>query len=150
MPKNASPKLTTGLKGSAEITVGPQHTAPHIGSGYVKVLATPVMVTLMEAAALQALDGLLPDGYQTVGTRIDARHFAATPVGMRVVARAEVTKVDGRSITFNLVVEDERERIGEGTHERIIINLARFDQRVEEKASGSAVNVSARKQNQAV
>ncbi len=121
--------------------VAEQHTAPHIGSGHVKVLATPIMVTLMETAALKAIEGLLPEGYQTVGTRIDVRHFAATPVGMRVMASAEVKKVNGRSITFRLIVEDEKERIGEGKHERVIINVARFDQRVQEKLIVRAAKV---------
>ena len=122
-----------GLKGSVEIVVGEEHTAPHVGSGRVHVRATPVMVNLMEAAALQAVDGLLPDGYQTVGTRLDIGHFAATPVGMRVAASAEVTRIDGRTITFRLTAADEREPIGEGTHERIVINVARFDERVRQK-----------------
>jgi fluoroacetyl-CoA thioesterase len=126
-------QLRAGLVGRAEVVVREEHTAPHVGSGHVHVLATPVMVNLMEAAALQAVDGLLPAGYQTVGTRLDIGHFAATPVGMRVSARAEVTGIDGRTITFRLSAEDEREPIGEGTHERIVIDVARFDQRVQRK-----------------
>jgi fluoroacetyl-CoA thioesterase len=141
MQKNAATELRIGLKGSAEMVVAEQHTAPHIGSGHVKVLATPVMVTLMETAALKAVEGLLPEGCQTVGTRIDVHHFAATPVGMRIMAIAEVVKVDGRSITFRLIVEDEKERIGEGKHERIIINVARFDQRIREKLIMRAAKV---------
>jgi predicted thioesterase len=129
----AAGALQPGLKGSAEIVVGEQHTAPHIGSGRVHVLATPVMVNLMETAALQAVEGLLPAGYQTVGTHLDITHVAATPVGMRVRAHAEVTKVEKRTLTFSVYAEDEKERIGEGLHERIIINLERFDQRMQEK-----------------
>ena len=125
--------LKVGLAAESELTVGEQHTAPHVGSGHVHVLATPVMVNMMEAAALRAVDGLLPDGYQTVGTRLDIGHFAATPVGMKVLARAEVIGIEGRAITFRLHAEDEREPIGKGTHERIVINVARFDQRVQEK-----------------
>jgi len=141
MPKIAATELRTGLRGSAEMTVAEQHTAPHIGSGHVKVLATPVLVTLMEAAALQAVDGLMPVGYQTVGIRIDVRHYAATPVGMRVTVSAEVIKVEGRTVTFRLIAQDEKERIGEGSHERVIINVARFDQRVQEKIIGRAAEV---------
>jgi fluoroacetyl-CoA thioesterase len=126
--------LKPGLKGSAQLTVGAQHTAPHVGSGLVPVLATPVMVNLMEAAALKAVEGLLPEGHQTVGTHLDVRHYAATPVGMRIAAHAEVVKVEGRTLTFRVRAEDEREQIGDGSHERIIINLARFDKRVQEKA----------------
>ena len=132
------------------MTVAEQHTAPHIGSGHVKVLATPVMVILMETAALKAVDGLLPEGYQTVGTRIDVRHFAATPVGMRVMASAEVIKIDGRSITFYLIVEDEKEQIGEGSHERIIINVARFDQRIREKLIIRAAKVTGKHKDEIV
>jgi uncharacterized protein (TIGR00369 family) len=132
-PMNSSNILRPGLKGFAEIVVGEQHTAPHVGSGRVHVLATPVMVNLMEAAALQAVEGLLPAGQQTVGTHLDITHVAATPVGMRVRAHAEVTKVGKRTLTFSVYAEDEKERIGEGIHERIIINLERFDARMQEK-----------------
>jgi predicted thioesterase len=127
--------LLPGLKGSVEIIVGEEHTAPHVGSGRVHVLATPVMVNLMEAAALQAVEGLLPAGHQTVGTHLDITHTAATPVGMRVKAYAELTKVDKRTLTFGVHAEDEKERIGGGVHERIIINLERFDVRMQEKVS---------------
>lgn len=130
-------QLSIGLSGRTEIVVAEQHTAPHVGSGHVHVLATPVMVNMMEAAALQAVDGLLPEGFQTVGTKLAIGHFAATPVGMRVVARAEVVAIDGRAITFRLSAEDEREPIGEGTHERIVINVARFDERVRAKRDGA-------------
>ena len=126
-------EIRPGLKGMAEITVGEVHTAPHVGSGRVHVLATPVMVNLMEAAALQAVEGLLPAGRQTVGTHLDITHTAATPVGMRVRAYAEVTKVETRSLTFSVYAEDEKERIGGGVHERIVINLERFDIRLQEK-----------------
>ena len=125
--------LRSGLRGHVEIVVGDEHTAPHVGSGRVRVLATPVMVNLMEAAALQAVEGLLPAGHQTVGTHLDITHTAATPVGMRVRAYAEVTKVEKRTLTFSVHAEDEKERIGGGLHERIIINLERFDQRMQEK-----------------
>ena len=76
-------KLVPGLEGHAEIVVGEQHTAPRIGSGRVRVLATPVMINLMEAAALDAAENLIPAGHQSLGTRLDVRHIAATPVGMR-------------------------------------------------------------------
>src|SRR5688572_5969608 len=127
-------RLQTGLTGTAEIMVGTRDTAPHIGSGKIKVLATPVMVSLMEEAALIAVEGLLPPGHQTVGTRLDITHVAATPVGLHVVAHAELTKVDGRRLTFRIWADDERDRIGEGTHERIIVDVARFDARAQEKA----------------
>ena len=125
--------VTAGLTGSAEILVGTRDTAPHVGSGKVKVLATPVMVNLMEEASLNAVEGLLPPGHQTVGTRLDITHVAATPVGLRVRAGAEVESVDGRRITFRVWADDEKERIGEGTHERIVVDVARFDARAAEK-----------------
>ena len=126
-------ELKPGLQGTAEIVVGTRDTAPHVGSGKIGVLATPIMVNLMEAAALQAVERLLPPGHQTVGTHLDVKHFAATPVGLRVRARAELIRIDGRTLTFSIVAEDDRERIGEGTHERLIINVERFDQRMQKK-----------------
>lgn len=130
---NDSGGLKEGLTGTAEIVVGTRDTAPHVGSGKIGVLATPIMVNLMEAAALQAVERFMPPGHQTVGTHLDVRHFAATPVGLRVLARAELTRIDGRTLTFRLSAEDEREAIGEGVHERLIINVERFDQRMQKK-----------------
>jgi predicted thioesterase len=127
--------LKLGLAAETELVVAEHHTAPHVGSGHVHVLATPVMVNMMEAAALRAVDGLLPEGFQTVGTRLDIGHFAATPVGLKVKAQAEVIEIQGRAIVFRLKAEDEHEPIGNGTHERIVINVARFDQRMTEKLS---------------
>ena len=121
--------LKPGLIGEKSIVVGNEHTAPHVGSGVVPVLATPVMVNLMEAAALAAVERLLPEGYQTLGTVLNIRHFAATPVGLKVTAFAEVTRIDERTIIFGLKAEDEQEQIGEGTHERVVVNVERFEAR---------------------
>ena len=129
-----SSNLRPGLSGESEIVVGTRDTAPHVGSGKIKVLATPVMVGLMEEAALNAVEGWLPQGHQTVGTRLDITHVAATPVGHRVIARAELTRVEGRRLTFRVWADDEKERIGDGTHERIVVDVARFDSRAQEKA----------------
>ena len=131
---NTTERLHPGLAGGAEIVVGTRDTAPHVGSGKIKVLATPVLVSLMEEAALNAVEGLLPQGHQTVGTRLDITHTAATPVGLRVTAGAELTRVDGRRLTFRVWADDERERISAGTHERIVVNVARFDERIQDKA----------------
>ena len=128
-------ELKPGLQASTEILVGTRDTAHHVGSGKIKVLATPVMVMLLEEAALNAVEGFLPSGYQTVGTHLDISHIAATPVGMRVKACAEVTEITGRKLTFRVWAEDERERIGEGTHERIIVEVERFDKRASAKMS---------------
>jgi len=130
---NAIPGLTLGLKGAAELVVGEQHTAPKVGSGRVHVLATPVMINLIEAAALAAVEHLLPPGQQSLGTRLDVSHTAATPVGMRVSAEAELIQIEGRLLTFRVSAADAVERIGEGTHQRVIVTLERFDQRVQKK-----------------
>ncbi|MBX2879666.1 MAG: thioesterase family protein [Granulosicoccus sp.] len=127
-------KLTVGVAASSEIVVGTRDTAHHVGSGKVKVLATPVMVMLLEEAALLAVEKYLPTGQQTVGTQLNISHIAATPVGMRVVAHAEVVEIVGRKLVFKVWAEDESERIGEGTHERIIVELERFDKRLSAKA----------------
>jgi len=125
--------LRPGLTGSAELLVSDEHTAPRVGSGAVHVLATPVMINLIEAAALDAVERRLPPGYQSLGTLLNVRHIAATPVGMRVRATATVERVDGRTIYFTVQAHDERELIGEGTHERVVVNVAKFDQRVQRK-----------------
>ena len=125
--------LPVGREGSAALIVDDSHTAPRVGSGRVRVLATPVMINLMEAAALAAVERFLPPGYQSLGTVLNVRHIAATPVGMRVQATAIVQAVDGRTIRFTVEARDERERIGDGTHERVVVNVAKFDQRVKRK-----------------
>jgi len=131
-------KLKIGRKGAAELVVGEEHTAPRIGSGHVHVLATPVMINLIEAAALDAVENLLPTGHQSLGIRLDIRHYAATPVGMRIRATAELVKIDGRTLEFRVEARDEREPIGDGTHERVIVNVERFDQRVQKKIGGTS------------
>src|SRR5438270_12010776 len=92
--------LKPGLEGEVGLLVSEEHTAPRVGSGAVHVLATPVMINLMEAAALAAVEELLPPGHQSLGTVLNVRHTAATPVGMRVRASATVQRVDGRTIFF--------------------------------------------------
>ena len=128
--------LPAGLTGTAELVVGEQHTAPRVGSGRIRVLATPVMINLIEAAALAAVEQSLPEHHQSLGTHLDVTHVAATPVGMKVRATAEVLRVEGRTIYFRVRAEDERELIGEGTHERVVVNVDRFDQRVQAKTKG--------------
>jgi predicted thioesterase len=126
-------KLPTGLTGTAQLVVGEQHTAPRVGSGRIRVLATPVMINLIEAAALAAVEQSLPEEHQSLGTHLDVTHIAATPVGMKVRATAEVVKVEGRTIWFKVRCDDEHELIGEGTHERVVVNVERFDKRVQAK-----------------
>ena len=127
--------LPPGLTGTAELLVGEHHTAPRVGSGRIRVLATPVMINLIEAAALAAVEQSLPEDHQSLGTLLHVTHVAATPVGMRVRATAEVVRVEGRTIHFRVKAEDEHELIGEGTHERVVVNLQRFDARVQAKAT---------------
>src|SRR6266540_835493 len=132
---SSTDNLKPGLKGTAELTVGEEHTAPRIGSGRVHVLATPVMINLMEAAALDAIEALLPAGHQSLGTHLNVGHYAATPVGMTLRATAAVTKVEGRTIEFRVEAFDDKERVGDGTHTRVVVNVERFDQRVQRKLS---------------
>src|SRR5437588_6764136 len=106
--------IEIGLTGSAEIVVGEEHTAPRVGSGRVRVLATPVMINLMEAAALDAVEASLPPGHQSLGTHLDVGHYAATPVGMGLRATAVVTRLDGRTIEFRVEAFDDKERVGDG------------------------------------
>lgn len=128
--------LELGLKAEEDIVVGDEHTAPHVGSGEVRVLATPVLINMFEAASLGAVEELLPEGYQTVGTRLDVRHFAATPIGMGIHAQAQLVVVEGRTLHFRLNARDDQESIGDGWHERIIIKLGRFDERMADKLAG--------------
>lgn len=131
--------IPTGQTGTSSLVVGEEHTASRVGSGRVGVLATPVMINVIEAAALAAVEHLLPEGHQSLGTQLDVSHVAATPIGMRVTAEARVTGVDGRNIRFAVVARDEQEIIGSGVHERVVVNVARFDERVQAKVrKGSA------------
>jgi fluoroacetyl-CoA thioesterase len=125
--------LRAGLAGHVELTVGEEHTAPSIGSGKVRVLATPVMINLIEAAALKAIEHLLPAGTQSLGTHLDVHHVAATPVGMKVRADATVVSISGRTVAFKVEARDEKDLIGHGTHERVVVNVAKFDERVRRK-----------------
>lgn len=126
-------RIRPGLIGTAELTVAPEHTAPFVGSGRIAVLATPVMINVIEAAALAAIEHLLPAGHQSLGIHLDVRHFAATPVGLCVTATAEVLDIAGRTVTFRVDVHDEREAIGGGTHQRVVVSVARFDERAQRK-----------------
>jgi fluoroacetyl-CoA thioesterase len=126
-------RIVPGLTGTAEIVVGPEHTAPFVGSGRIAVLATPVMINLIEAAALTAVEHLLPSGHQSLGIQLDVTHTAATPIGLRVTATAEVSEVQGRTITFRVAARDEFEPIGGGTHKRVVVSVSRFDERVQRK-----------------
>lgn len=123
-----------GAKGSFSLVVQPGHLANNFKDAMLPpVLSTPVMIMIMENAALNALKLYLEPGESAVGTRVDIRHVAATPVGKRVTGEAEVTAVDGRLIEFKVRARDEVEEIGYGTHERALIKLARMAERLQAK-----------------
>ena len=126
-------RITPGLTGTAELIVTAEHTAPFVGSGRIAVLATPVMINLIEAAALAAVEHLLPAGHQSLGIHLDVSHTAATPVGLRVTASAEVLHIEGRTIMFRIEARDAFEAIGGGTHQRVVVSVERFDARVQRK-----------------
>ncbi len=125
--------LKPGLIGKAELIVDQEHAAESVGSGMIRVLATPVMINLIEAAALQAIEAHLPDRWQSLGTYLEVSHVAATPVGMRVSAIAELVKVEDRLLQFRARAIDEVEKIGAGTHRRIVVNVGRFVSRAARK-----------------
>lgn len=129
--------ITIGATGARTLTVSEEHTAAHWGSGSLYVFSTPHMVALMEGAAVDAVDPLLPEGYRTVGTLVDVRHVAATPMGRLVTARAALLEIDGRRLVFRVEAADDTGVIGEGTHERFIIEVARFMARAEARGTGS-------------
>src|SRR5882757_7500999 len=126
--------IPIGAKGQFTLRVTPAHLANQFKDAMLPpVFATPMMVTAMENAALNAIRGYLDPGESAVGTAVDIRHLAATPAGHEVMAEAEVTKVEGRHITFKVTAHDEKEEIGSGTHERAVIDRARLDARLAKK-----------------
>lgn len=131
--------IPLGTTGSFTLDVKPEHLASQVKNPTLPdVFATPIMILVMENAALNAISRYLKPEERALGTEIDVRHFAATPVGLRVVATAVVTKVDGRRIVFDVTAHDEIEEIGKGTHERTIIDLHRLQQRLDAKSARSA------------
>jgi predicted thioesterase len=131
-------ELLPGLTGETEMVVTEADTATRLGSGNVPVLGTPALVGLMEGAAVRALTDHLSPGQTSVGGRIDVRHLAPTPVGMRVCARAELLNVESRRLVFHVEAWDEVEQIGKATHERFVIDEAKFVANAQAKADASA------------
>ena len=125
--------IQKGIKGHIEQTVTDELCADRIGSGLVKVFATPMMIALIERTCNESVTPLLDPGQGTVGTRIDVSHCAATPVGMRVWCDSELVEVDRRRLVFSVRAYDQCGLIGEGTHERFIIDSDRFQQKANEK-----------------
>jgi predicted thioesterase len=126
--------LEPGLTATVTLIVGPNDTAAAFASGAVDVLATPRLIGLLEEASALAVQPALAAEQTTVGTRVDMRHLAATPIGMRVTASAELLEVDERRLRFRIQAHDEREQVAEGTHERAIVSRARFLELVAQKA----------------
>lgn len=125
--------LTVGMTNEKSEQVTENNTAIKYGSGSVAVYATPAMVGLMEGACLGVVDPVLPEGMSTVGISIDIRHSAATPMGMKVRALAELVEIAGKRLVFRIEAFDEKEKIGEGIHQRYIIDLAKFLQKCDAK-----------------
>jgi fluoroacetyl-CoA thioesterase len=126
--------IPVGAKGSFSLVVTPDLLANRFKDATLPpILATPVMIMIMENAALNAIKPFLDAGESALGTRVDVRHLAATPAGRRVTGEAEVTRVDGRRIEFRIQATDETEEIGVGTHERMVIDLAKFSERMKAK-----------------
>ena len=123
--------LEPGLKGEATTTVVHENTAAYVGAGGVEVFATPMMIALMENAAWRAVASRLDEGDVTVGTLVNVQHFSATPMGQQIRASAELIEIDGRRLVFKVEAYDEKRKIGEGQHERFIVNLERFLQRID-------------------
>jgi fluoroacetyl-CoA thioesterase len=130
--------LEVGLVGTASLAVLQGHTAQAFGSGSVPVFSTPRLVALLEEAAVHATAGRLDPGETTVGTRVDVVHLAATPVGDRVHAEARLETIDGRRLAFTVAAFDSSGKIGEGRHERIIVNEQRFLERVRNRPLAAA------------
>ena len=130
-------KLEPGLTAESTMVVQAKHTASHLGGGSsgVDVLATPIMIGLMEDAARRLVDPRLEPGQMSVGVNLNVTHLAATPVGMQVTARAELVVVEGRWLTFKVEAYDEKEKIGAGTHTRAIIKLDHFMAKARDKAT---------------
>ena len=126
-------EITVGMKGTVSTMVEREDTAYEVGSGSLLVYATPCMVALMEGAACEAIAEALPEGKTSVGTALDIAHLSATPVGLEVRAEAEVTAVEGSSITFQVTAYDEAGKIGEGIHKRAVITTQRFLDKVYSK-----------------
>ena len=127
--------LQPGVTGEVTHRVTSESFATHWGNPGIEVLATPVVVGWLEDAAIRAVSSHLEPGQRSVGTMVSMKHLAATPVGMLVRAKATIKSVDGRRVLFDVEAHDERERIAEGEHERVIVNMARFLEKVAHKGA---------------
>ena len=125
--------LTTGIKGKQELVVTKENTAKAMGSGTLEVFATPAMIALMEKTAYESVAPELEEGSGTVGTALNVKQVAASPVGMKITCESELVKVDGIALTFSVKAYDEKGLIGEGEHERFIIYNEKFQAKADAK-----------------
>ena len=132
-------ELEPGLVGELTVVVTKEITAAAFSSGLVAAFATPSMVGLMENASVQAIKNTLSPGQTSVGIEVNIKHFAATPIGMKVRARSEVIDVDGRRVTFKVEAWDDKEKIGEGTHQRMVVDEAKFNERFKQKMQSGKI-----------
>ena len=130
--------LMPGATGSARVLVTPDKLAPHVGSGIAPVFASPMMIALMEAACVDAIKKLLPADHQSLGTHLDVNHTAPTPEGCTVTATATLLSVTGRKLVFSVEAHDGLEKIGHGTHTRVVVDSLRFLARVAAKSPSNA------------
>jgi predicted thioesterase len=125
--------LQPGIVGIATTVVDAEHTAARIAEGAVPMFSTPSMIGLMERAAFDVVEHMLPSGQTTVGTIVDIRHLGASPIGLTITARAALVEVDGRRLRFQVEASDGVEIIGDGWHERYIVDLERLTKRAQQK-----------------
>ena len=130
--------IKVGMQEQQEFVVQEEHTAGHVGSGSLRVLATPSLIGFMERAARDLMERNLPQGYSSVGVWVDVHHLAATPVDAKVRVSCEVTGIDGRKVDFSVQAWDEVEKIAQGRHQRVVIDVALFLQRLQAKQPGAA------------
>ena len=125
--------LEVGIKGQRETIVTKENTAAGIGSGSLEVFSTPMMILLMEESCFMSVNDILEEVFTTVGTCVNVKHLSATPLGMKVVIKSELINVDGRALTFKVEAYDEKGLIGEGIHERFIVNNEKFQAKTDSK-----------------
>ena len=125
--------LEPGIRGEQKTEVVYENTATAVGSGVLEVFATPCMLALMEKTACDSIIPYLDEGWGSVGTRVDIKHVAATPIGMTVRCESELTEVDGRRLAFTVKAYDDAGLIGEGTHERFLVDNEKFQGKADAK-----------------
>lgn len=140
MTTQQTPTLAVGLRHREQLTVESRHTVPEVDSAWPgfqdmpPVLATAMMVAFIEQTCIMGLRPFLTPAQRTVGIHVDVGHLAATPAGMKITAEVELIEIDGKTLLFKVSCQDEAGLIGEGTHRRAIIDVARFMQRLQAKS----------------